>query len=109
MQTRLIELHQQRGSLQERITQQRRQLHEQLLPLQGALALPQRIRQAPQQGMAFARQHPVVVAGLIAALVVLRPRVVLRWAGRAAAAWRTWRTVRALVPSFVWDQLRQRR
>ena len=109
MQTRLIELHQQRGRLQERIAQQRRQLREQMLPLQGALALPQRIRQAPQQTIAFAQQHPLAVGGLIAALVVLRPRVVLRWAGRAVAAWRTWRSVSALVPGFVWDQLRRGR
>ena len=107
MQTRLIELHQQRGRLQERITQQRRQLGEQLGPLQGALALPQRIGRVPQEAMAFARQHPLLVGGVAVGLVVLRPRVVLRWAGRAVAAWRTWRTVRGLVPAFVWDKLRQ--
>lgn len=109
MQTRLIELHQQRGRLQERIAQQRARLRQQLAPLQGALALPQRILNAKQEGMALARKYPLVVGGVIVALVVLRPRGVLRWAGRALGAWRTWRSVSAMVPGFLWNQLRQPR
>ena len=108
MQTRLIELHQQRGRLQERIAHQRAAVRQQLAPLQGVLAVPQRILRIQQEGIAFARQHPLAVGGVILALVVLRPRFVLRWTGRAVAAWRTWRTVSGLVPGFVWNRLRPR-
>ena len=73
------------------------------------LAVPQRILRIQQEGIAFARQHPLAVGGVILALVVLRPRFVLRWTGRAVAAWRTWRTVSGLVPGFVWNRLRPRR
>ena len=109
MQTRLIELHQQRGRLQERIAQQRAALRQQSAPLQGVLALPQRILRIQQEGIAFARQHPLAVGGVILALVVLRPRFVLRWTRRAVAAWRTWRTVSGLIPGLVWNRLRPRR
>lgn len=109
MQTRLIELHQQRGRLRERIAHQRAALRQQLVPLQGVLAVPDRIARMKQDGMAFVRAHPLAVGGVAAAILLLRPRLVLRWAGRAAAAWRTWRTVSGLVPGFVRNSLRPRR
>ncbi|MEO6625272.1 MAG: YqjK family protein [Burkholderiaceae bacterium] len=107
MQKRLIELHQQRGRLQERIAHQRATLRQQLTPVQGVLAVPQRILNVQQEGMALLRKHPLIAVGVVMTLVVLRPRTLLRWAGRALGAWRTWRTVSGMVPGFLWNQLRQ--
>lgn len=109
MQPRLIELHQQRGRLQERIAQQRASLRQQLAPVRGVLEVPQRILKVKQEGIALARKHPLIVGGVIVALVVLRPRTVLRWAGRALGAWRTWRSVSGMIPGFLWNQLRRPR
>lgn len=105
MQKRLIELHLQRGRLQERIAHQRAAMRQQLAPLQGLLAMPDRVARIKDNGIAFVRAHPLAVGGVVLAVVLLRPRMVLRWASRAAGAWRTWRTVSGLIPGFVWNRL----
>lgn len=108
MQKLLVELHLQRGRLLERIGTQRSALAQQLAPLQNTFALPQRLAAAAQQGREYVRAHPLVMTAAIAALVVLRPGQVLRWSQRGLLAWKAWRTLRRVVPGFVWEQFRPR-
>ena len=58
-------------------------------------ALLRRIRANPQW----------IVAGVVL-LVMLRPRRALKWLGAGVSLWRTWRSLRGLVPAFVADLLR---
>ena len=110
MQTRLIELHQQRGRLLERIAAQRGTLSRQMAPLQGVLHIGDRVSDRAarmvQDGKNFARQHPLAMAAAVAAVVLLKPRTVLRWTRRGLSLWRTWRGVQMLVPGFLLRQLR---
>jgi len=106
MQTRLIELHQQRGRLQERIAHQRRELALQMAPLEGVLAFPDRVGRLAQEGKQFVVQHPLVLGTALAALLLFKPGFVMRWARRGLTAWRTWRTVSAMLPGFVLEHLR---
>lgn len=107
MQQRLIELHQQRGRLLERIAVQRNELARLSAPLAGVVDLGQRVGGLVQQARAFVLRHPVAVAVAAGALVLLRPRAVLRWSGRGLLAWRTWRSVRPLLPGWVTRRFRR--
>lgn len=110
MQTRLIELHQQRGRLLERIAAQRSALSRQLAPLQGVLHIGDRVGERAtrmvQDGKGFMQQHPLAVAAVVAAVVLLKPRTVMRWGRRGLSVWRTWRSVQTLVPGFLLKQFR---
>lgn len=106
MQTRLIELHAQRGHLLERIAAQRKALSQQLEPLQGALNVGDRFSRLAQDGKTFVQQNPLAVAAVVALVVVLKPRTVLRWTQRGLVAWRTWSSLRLLIPGFLLKQLR---
>jgi hypothetical protein len=107
MQTRLIELHQQRGRLLERIAYQREALAQQVAPLVGPLSLPGRLLARLQDAKVFVRAHPYLLGTAALAVVVFKPRFVLRWAQRGLLAWRTWRAVRGLIPPVVMDTLRR--
>jgi hypothetical protein len=107
MQEKLNELHQQRGRLLERIAAQRQVLSQQLAPLQGALDVSDRTTRLVQDAKTFVQKHPLGVALAIVAMMVLKPRTVLRWTQRGFFAWRTWRGLHALVPGFVLDRLRK--
>ena len=78
MQDRLIELHQQRGRLLERIAVQRQTLARELVPVQDVFNAGERARRAAQDGMNFLQQHPLVLGVALTALVVFKPRTVLR-------------------------------
>ena len=106
MQERLIELHQQRGRLLERIAVQRHALSRQLAPLQGVLNVSDRAARAAQDGKACVQRHPLAVVAVLAAVVVFKPRTVLHWTRRGLSAWGTWRSVQALIPGFLLNQLR---
>ena len=110
MQMRLIELHQQRGRLLERIAVQRSTLSRQMAPLRGVLhigdRLSDRAARMVQDGKGFVQQHPLAIAAAVAAVVLLKPRTVMRWTRRGLSAWRTWRGVQTLVPGFLLKQLR---
>ncbi len=108
MQERLIELHQQRGRLIERITTQRQTLARELAPMGRMFDLGWRIRRAVDDGKAFVRQHPAALVAVVAALVLLKPRVVWRWGRRGLLAWRAWRNVGRLLPNFLLNQFRAR-
>ncbi len=106
MQARLIELHQQRGRLLERIAYQRLTLAQQVTPLVGPLALPGRVVAMLHDARVFVREHPYLLGTAALAIVVFKPRFVLRWTQRGLMAWRTWRSLRGLVPPIVMDTLR---
>lgn len=108
MQQRLNELLLQRGRLQERSAQQRQALATQLAPLQGLIARGERLAQSGRDGLGWIRAHPLVLGALLLGLLVLRPRWVLRWAGRGFGLWRSWKSVRRWVPAFAIDWLRRR-
>jgi hypothetical protein len=62
------------------------------------------------QGWAAAqwlRAHPAWPAAALVALVLVRPRRILGWAGRAVWAWQLWRRVQPLLQRAGW--LPQRR
>jgi hypothetical protein len=106
MQARLIKLHTQRGRLLERITHQRQVLAREIEPLIAPLAMPARLAALLDETRAFVREHPYLVGTAVAAVVVFKPRFVWRWTLRGLLAWRTWRSLRGLVPAFVADLLR---
>jgi len=44
----------------------------------------------------YLRAHPLLLVALVAAVVALQRRNLLRWAGRGFTAWRTWRVLSRL-------------
>ena len=108
MQKRLIELHVQRGRLLERIHTQRTTLARQVAPLHSAFKLPDRLAAGARQAGDYVRAHPLVMTAALVTVVVLRPAQVLRWSQRGLLAWKAWRTLRRVLPGFVWDTLRPR-
>jgi hypothetical protein len=106
MQARLIELHQQRGRLLERIAFQRQTLAREFEPLKLPLSLPGRLASRLREGQLFVREHPYLVGTLVTAIVVLKPRFILRWAQRGLLVWRTWRSLRGMLPPSVFPILR---
>ena len=107
MQKRLIELGEQRGRLRERIAYQRLTLAREVQPLIAPLSLPARVATWVRQGKAFVFGHPYVFGTTALALLVLKPRFVVRWAPRGVLAWRTWRSVQAMVPGLLNTLLRR--
>ena len=77
---------------------QRLALARQVQPLVAPLALPARVAAQLRQGKAFLLAHPYVLGTAALGLVVLRPRYVMRWAQRGLSVWRTWRSLRGMVP-----------
>lgn len=101
MQKRLIELGEQRGRLRERIAHQRRALAHDIQPLVAPLSLPARMASAVRQGRDFLMAHPYLLGTVTVGLLVLKPRLVMRWAQRGLLAWRAWRSVRGMVPGLI--------
>jgi hypothetical protein len=56
-------------------------------------------------GARWLRRHPEWPVGVAAVVVVARPRLLLRWAGRGLWAWQIWRRARPHVRSLQrwWD------
>lgn len=106
MQQRLIELHQQRGRLLERIGLQRNALSQHLVPLDRALDVGDRMARMVQDAKAFVLRHPLAITAVVITVVVLKPGTVLRWSQRGLLAWRTWRAVRPLLPGFLLSRWR---
>lgn len=101
MQERLIELQLQRGLLLERIASQRRTLALQMQPVARTLHVGDQLRSWVDQSKLFALRHPLTVTAMVAAVVLLRPAGVLRWARRGFFAWRTVNAVRSALPGFL--------
>lgn len=95
MADRLLELSLQRGRLQERIAQQRRELASSLQPLGAALGHAERGIAAAENGVAWLRAHPLAVGAAVAVFAALRPRRAWRFGRRAFVAWRLWQRARS--------------
>ena len=65
MQQRLIELHQQRGRLLERIGVQRNALSQHLVPLDRALDVGDRVARMVQDTKAFVLRHPLAITAVV--------------------------------------------
>jgi hypothetical protein len=96
MDQRLVELYIERGRLRERIGAQRGQLVDALEPLSNALHTVDRVRVLMEQAKLWLMANPGVVAAVAVAIVVWRPRRILRtvlWgfsAWRSMGRWREW-------------------
>jgi hypothetical protein len=100
MDKRLIELHQQRGRLIERIAMQRVTLARELAPVRATLDTTDRALAAVRDSVCYLRQHPAAVAALAAALFALKPRMLWRWLQRGFLVWRSWRALRGVLWSL---------
>ncbi len=94
MDQRLIEIYVQRGRLRERIGTQRGQLAREMAPLGNALASVDRGRMLLHQAQLWLATHPALVTGVVVAVLVWRPRAVLRTARRTYSLWRSWSRIR---------------
>ncbi len=94
MDARLTELYVQRGRLRERIGAQREQLGRDLAPLRVASDLADRTGSVLRQTQQWLSGHPTAVTALVVALVVWRPRAVLRSLRWAYSMWRGWSGLR---------------
>ena len=81
--TRELELLLQRQRLQARSVLLRDRLVQQAQPLAAPLALADRLGEAWR----WLKRHPEVPLAGVAALALLRPRRMMRWAGRLWWAW----------------------
>ena len=95
MNKRLIELHQQRGRLLERIAGQRASLARQLVPWQKASDAGHRVVVLMAGVVQYLRNHPLPVLLAVSAWVLFKPRRAWRWLWRGVGLWRSWRALRA--------------
>lgn len=101
MQERLIELQRQRGRLLERVAHERQLLAVQVQPVAHVLRVGDRLGDLFARCRRFALQHPLTVAAVVGAVLVLRPTGTLRWARRGFVAWRSWNALRGSVPALL--------
>ena len=97
MDAKLVELYVQRGRLRERIAAQRGQLARELAPLHDALDKVDRTRALLHYARQWIFANPGIVAAVGVALVIWRPRTLLRTARLGFFAWRNWRRWRDLL------------
>jgi len=97
-----IELQRQRGRLIERIAHQRAALAREAAPLKAACDTTDwvlaTVRDALRLTSQLVQRHPAATAGLVAALIALKPGRVVRWLGRTIVVWRSWRSLRQWLP-----------
>lgn len=101
MQQRLIELQQQRGRLIERIAHQRNALGQQTEPVVRVLRLGDHVADIARECKRTIIENPLTTAAVVGAVVVMRPRALLRWAQRGFLAWRSWNTVRSALVRYI--------
>ena len=90
MDAKLVELYVQRGRLHERIVAQRAQLARELVPVHDVLDKVDRARALLQRLRLWMTANPGLVAAAAVALVIWRPRALMRSARWGFLAWRTW-------------------
>lgn len=100
MNSRLAQLYLERGQLLERIATQRQNLAVQLKPIRIFLDWPGRAAQLAKNALSHLRQNPATTSALVAALLVLKPGFVWRWAKRSFFVWRSWSAVRGSLSKF---------
>ena len=98
MKKTLADLALERGRLTERIGVQRAALAHQLVPFQRAAATSDKVSAFVARCVVYARQHPLLMAGGLGLLAVLKPRRSLRWVQRGVVLWRTWKAVQTWKP-----------
>ena len=94
MDDRLIELAVQRGRLRERIGAQREQMARELAPVANALSWADQGLTWLHRAKTYLFAHPGVAAAVLVAVVVWRPRWLLRSLRWGFVAWRGWRSWR---------------
>jgi hypothetical protein len=99
------ELAAQRAELRRRIADERAALRREVQPVAQALDVRSRINDVLKHFKQFAMRNPLAVAGTAAALVIFKPRMLLRVAQQGLMLWRTWRSVRSVVPPSVLSRL----
>lgn len=90
MDPHLVELYVERGRLRERIGVQRVQLANTLAPVSKALHTVDRTRNLMHQGRLWLMANPGVIAAAAVAVVVWRPRRILRTVLWGFSVWRGW-------------------
>ncbi|WP_303784479.1 YqjK-like family protein [Azovibrio restrictus] len=88
---RLLELREQRGALRARCALQRQSVAAHAGAVRQLCDAADQVR----AGAAWLRQHPQVVGGAVALLVLLKPSRLWRWGRRGLVAWQTWRSLRS--------------
>lgn len=97
MDARLVELYVERGRLRERIGAQRGQLARELAPLGNALHAVDRTRAWLGRAGLWMAANPGIVAAIGVAVIVWKPRAVVRTARWGLSAWRNWTQWRAWI------------
>lgn len=100
------ELRAQRAQLRERIAHERAQFHDAWQPVVQAMDVRSRVDGLLGQMRGFAERNPLAVAGAVVALVIFKPRMLLRVAQQGLLLWRTWRSVRGLLPASLLSMVR---
>lgn len=95
MNPQLLELALKKQRLQLQCAAQREALAVAGVALAPVFALADGVR----AGARWVARHPEWLAGIVVALLVIRPRAVFRWARRGFFGWQLWRRVRAWRPA----------
>jgi len=98
MNPRLAELYLQQGQLLERIAIQRRQLRQQLVPVERAVQRTDATLAVLQQTVQTLKSHPLTVALVAAGLILLKPQRAWVWGWRGLFLWRRWQQLRRWLP-----------
>jgi transposase InsO family protein len=95
MNRRLDALLLERGRLLERISAQREAIRRESAPVSALLARVDSTVLGVRSVIDGVRRYPLVAALPVVALMVMRGRATLRWAGRAFTVWKLWRKVKS--------------
>ena len=90
----LNDLYIRRGRLLERIANQRTTLARDVRPVRSTLYATDRLLAYVRAATDYVSEHPGMATIAIAALFIIKPRLVWRWTKRTFFVWQTWRTVR---------------
>lgn len=93
MNHRLDELLLQRGRLIERIAGQRQVLRQDFVPVAAALGKVDSAVAGVHSLIETIRRHVVLTSVVVGTALIFKGKTVLRWAGRAFSAWKTWSMV----------------
>ena len=94
---RLLQLAARKAHLVERVRQQR-------VDFAGAAAgleRPSHIADRALLAVQYLKRHPMVAAGVAAAIVAVKPRAVLRLVSKGWVAWRIWGSVKGVIANVL--------
>ena len=100
MNPRLVDLYREQGRLLERIASQRQGVAEQWRPVQRAVRGVDAVSQWLHEDATYLRNHPMVVATAVTALVIFKPRRAWLWGSRGFLVWRRWRRLQRWVSLY---------